>query len=93
MCVLTPHGDCWLPINFVLLALWSISAPADGWILINAFREEGMSILKMIHNGFEDLQISLDLEAFRNLPQLQAETETFPSQSTIHFSLYSLLYF
>lgn len=52
-----------------------------------------MSILKMIHNGFEDLQISLDLEAFRNLPQLQAETETFPSQSTIHFSLYSLLYF
>lgn len=74
-------------------ALWSISAPADGWILINAFWAEGMSILKMIHNGFEDLKISLDLEAFRNLPQLQAETETFPSQSTIHFSLYSLLYF
>lgn len=54
---------------------------------------EGMSILKTTHNGFADLQIYFDLETFRNLSQLKAETETFLSQSIMNFSLHSLLYF
>lgn len=33
--------------------------------------------LKMVHNGFEDLQIYFDLETFGNLLQLKAETD-FP---------------
>lgn len=48
--------------------------------------------LKMVHNGFEDLQIYFDLETFGNLLQLKPETETFLSQSIINFSLHALYF-